>query len=260
MVVAYSSDTINKVKKLLLEGYSYTEISEKMGVSTAKISEVKNKFESELGKIDFETIREFSKIIKKNNISWSDLFSGNIITSYIKKLGIDLSTFESFVKNFYNECNKNNLESQKIIQYGEKLFLLEHQSGMSLEDLPEECQNLINEKESLEKEINQLNQDAEKSRNNTQTVLDENNLNIEKLNAFIKSKNILENTGISLGDYSKLATMFQNAKDNDYDLEKITTHLQKENNHEEQILEYQNQIKQLETQKEDQSEQNKILS
>ena len=192
MVVAYSSDTINKVKKLLLEGYSYTEISEKMGVSTAKISEVKNKFESELGKIDFETIREFSKIIKKNNISWSDLFSGNIITSYIKKLGIDLSTFESFVKNFYNECDKNNLESQKIIQYGEKLFLLEHQSGMSLEDLPEECHNLINEKESLEKEINQLNQDSEKSRNNTRTVLDENNQTLEKLNGFIKSKNILE--------------------------------------------------------------------
>ena len=110
-------------------------------------------------------------------MSWPDLFCGNIITSYLKKIGINVATFESFVKNFYNECHKKNLESEKIVKYGEKLFLLEQQSGISLENLPDEYQILLNKKESLKKEVNQLDQDAKKYRNNTQTMLDENNQN-----------------------------------------------------------------------------------
>lgn len=235
MVTAFSSDTINKVKERLLEGFSYTEINQMTGVSNAKISEVKNKVESELGKTDFETVREFAKKIRKNNSSWSELFCANMINSYIKKLGIESSTFESFVKNLYNECSKSNLKPQEIIQYGEKLFSLEQQLGIALEDLPKECQNLINKKESLEKQINQLNQDAKESKNNTQRILDENRLTVEKLDVFVKSKIILENAGITFDDYSKLATVFQNIKDINYDEKKIITYLEKEEDHEQAL-------------------------
>ena len=259
MRIPYSDETEMDVIRLIMEGHTYAEINKMTGVSPGTISEMKNRFADRLGRKDVEAICEFAKNLKKNGISYSDAFSGSRIFSILKKINIDLENFYDFVKKIFGKCQKKNLDPEKLVEYSSKLFTIQEQLGVPLEQVPVECENLLNEKKTLEKEILQLTEDAKKARTDAETSLTENDLTKKQVRDYVEVKSKLTGFDVDL-DLENLSILVKNAKENNYDIEKIIKHLEKEEEYGQRIEKIRHKLEENETKNASLVSQNKKLS
>jgi len=235
MRTPYSKDVVNQVIAMLLAGDAFSIIHDKFGISPGTISEIKKQISSKLGEGDVEYTIETAKNLRKSGYTFSDALMGIRIISIIKKCDINPEELNDFITEIFDNSKKHNCTIEDLLEYSSQLFSIQQETDIPINKIPTECQNALGKKEYLDKEIIKLTQDAQESQNTTQRILDENNQTVEKLDAFTKCKNILDDAGVSLDNYSKFATMIQKAKDSGYDETKIITHLEKEQDYEQRL-------------------------
>ncbi len=235
MRTPYSKDIVNKVIAMLLSGDPFSKIHDKFGISPGTISEIKKQISAKLGEGDVEYTIETAKNLKKLGYTFSDALMGIRIISMINNCNIDPEKFNEFISDIYENSKKHNCTTEDLLQYSSQLYLIQQETDIPLNEIPGEYQNVLDKKKSLDEKITKSTQDAQESQNTTKRILDENNQTVAKLDAFTKCKNILDNAGVSLDDYSKFAAMIQKAKDRDYDEKKIIAHLEKEQDHEQRL-------------------------
>ena len=235
MRTPYSKDIVNKVIAMLLSGDPFSKIHDKFGISPGTISEIKKQISAKLGEGDVEYTIETAKNLKKLGYTFSDALMGIRIISMINNCNIDPEEFNEFISDIYENSKKHNCTTEDLLQYSSQLYLIQQETDIPLNEIPGEYQNVLDKKKSLDEKITKSTQDAQESQNTTKRILDENNQTVAKLDAFTKCKNILDNAGVSLDDYSKFAAMIQKAKDRDYDEKKIIAHLEKEQDHEQRL-------------------------
>ncbi len=231
MRTPYSKDVVNQVIAMLLAGDPFSKIHDKFGISYGTISEIKKQISSKLGEGDVEYTIEVAKNLKKSGHTFSDALMGIRIISMIKNCNINPEELNEFIADIFENSKKYNCTTEDLLQYSSQLFSIQQETDISLNEIPSEYQNALDKKGSLDEEITKSTKDATESQNITQSILDKNNQTVEKLDAFTKCKNTLDDAGVSLDDYSKFAAMIQKAKDSGYDEKKIIAHLEKEQDH-----------------------------
>ena len=260
MRTPYSKDIVNQVIAMLLAGDTFSKIHDKFGISSGTISEIKKQISAKFGEENIEYTMEISKNLKKSGYVFSDVLMGIRIISMIINCNIDPEELNKFITEIFENSKKHNCTTEDLLEYSLQLFLIQQETNIPLNKIPLEYKNTLDKKESLDKEITELLQDAKDSQNNTQRVLDENNQTVEKLDAFTKSKNILDNTDVSLEDHSKFAAMIQRAKDDGYDEKKIIAYLEQEQDHEQRLANLDHKSSELASNNDKLSAKNETLS
>jgi len=235
MRTPYSKDVVNQVIAMLLAGDTFSIIHDKFGISPGTISEIKKQISDKLGEGDVQYTIEVAKNLRKSGHTFSDVLMGIRIISMIKNCKINPEELNEFITEVFENSKKYNCTIEDLLEYSSQLFLIQQDTDIPINKIPSECQNALGKKESLDEKIIKSTKDAQESENTTQRILDENNQTVEKLDAFTKCKNTLDDAGVSLDDYSKFATMIQKAKDSGYDETKIITHLEKEQDYEQRL-------------------------
>jgi hypothetical protein len=260
MRTPYSKDIVNQVIAMLLEGDPFSKIHDKFGMSTGTISEIKKQTMAKLGEGDVEYTIETAKNLRKAGHTFSDALMGIRIISMIKNCNINPEELNEFITEIFENSKKHNCTIEDLLEYSSQLFSIQQETDIPLNEIPSEYQNALDKKESLNQEITKLDKDAIESQDTTQKILDENNQTVEKLNAFVKYQNILDDAGVSLEDYSKFAAMIQKAKDSDYDEKKIISHLEKEHDYEQRLTNLRHESSELASENDTLSTKNETLA
>ncbi len=242
-----SSVTKQEVIQLYLYGTTIQKIAKKCGTSIGYVSGVITRLKEELGESKVSAIREFTVALRKLGISASQALVGAKIYSIIAKSELDEDKLGELIKDTIEKSQTQGISLSKLIEYSKIVSDLQEKSDISLEDLPMTCQEMLAQKENLEKEITILSQQKASAETQTTNALDEKNLTIQKIIEFDCIKIELKKNNIGINDLPKLVTTLKKASDVNYNSDKIITHLQKEESHESRVEKLVQQQKQLQS-------------
>ena len=110
------------VIRLSLEGNSRKHIAVTCGVSEGTVSNIIADWRQKLGYGDADALRELGINMKRAGIDAAQCAQGFRISMILRKTGIDEETFESFLLNIYQPCDRAGLTGDKIGSYLEDLF------------------------------------------------------------------------------------------------------------------------------------------
>ncbi|MCH8914962.1 MAG: hypothetical protein IIA82_03860 [Thaumarchaeota archaeon] len=227
-----SPATEKEVIRLYLYGHTIEDISKKCGTSTGYVCGVIDRLKKELGQKEVSAIREFAVAMRKLGISAPQALVGAKIYSVISKSGLDEDELGELIKDTIEKAQNQGISLSKLIECSKIVSELQEKSDVSLKDLPMKYQNLLEEKDRLEKNISILSQQEASAKTSAENALEEKNLTIEKVEEFDCVKTELEKNDIGINDLQKLVTILKKASDINYNSDKIINHLQKEESHE----------------------------
>jgi len=230
-----SSATEQEVIQLYLYGITTQKIAKKCGTSIGYVSGVIARLKEELGQNDVSAIREFAVAIRKLGISAPQALVGAKIYSVIAKSELDEDKLGELILETIEKAQNQGISLSKLIECSKIISVLQEKSNVSLEDLPMTCQEMLGEKETLEKDIAVLSQQKASAETQTTNALDEKNLTIQKIKEFDSVKTQLEKNDIGINDLQKLVAILKKASDVNYNSDKIINHLQKEESHESRV-------------------------
>jgi hypothetical protein len=102
------------VIRLWVEGNSRNDIALISGVSEGTVSNIIAEWRHNLGEGDAEAIRELGTNMKRLEIDADQCAEGLRISSTMKKLGVNVNQFKSFVNKVHKYCQRFGLTSQDI--------------------------------------------------------------------------------------------------------------------------------------------------
>ena len=221
----YSPEIEQQVIEKYLAGEAVRAISDRMGVSTGYVSNCIENFSSKLDKITINAIHDFYTIIRKTGLQPKDAFSGYSIFSVISKYKLDINQINPFVESVLLFAKQNDLTAEQLVNLCKKLSVVQSSSDIALEELEEHCHNLINKKKSLEVTIKELNSQCKQYENDLSNILQKRNLTQKQVGRIDSVLCSLENIDLDLSDLDSIHDMFQNAKNENYDVSKIVQYL-----------------------------------
>jgi len=227
-----SSATEQEVIQLYLYGTTIQKIAKKCGTSIGYVSGVITRLKEELGQNEVSAIREFTVALRKLGISAPQALVGAKIYSVIAKSELDEDKLGELIVDTIEKSQTQGISLSKLIECSKIVSVLQEKSNVSLEDLPMTCQEMLGDKETLEKDIAILSQQKASAETQTTNALDEKNLTIQKIKEFDCVKTQLEKNHININDLQKLVAILKKASDANYNSDKIINHLQKEESHE----------------------------
>ena len=165
----------DKVSELFLYGYSTEEISKTCKVSTGYVSGVSSKLKERLGNKEVSAIRDLCRIFKKLGISAAEAFDGARIISILEEFGANIDDFRALLTEVLQKCQKENIDPAKLTYQCRSITQIQAKTNVPLEDLPGECERLLDTKNELEKKISLLEEEASKANTETTKALSEKN-------------------------------------------------------------------------------------
>jgi len=221
----YSPEIEQQVIEKYLAGEAVRAISDRMRVSTGYVSNCIENFSSKLDKITINAIHDFYTIIRKTGLQPKDAFSGYSIFSVISKYKLDINQINPFVESVLLFSKQNDLTAEQLVNLCKKLSVVQSSSDIALEELEEHCHNLVNKKKSLEVTIKELNSQCKQYENDLSNILQKRNLTQKQVGRIDSVLCSLENIDLDLSDLDSIHDMFQNAKNENYDVPKIVQYL-----------------------------------
>ena len=89
-----------------------------------------------------------------------NLFASSIrLNRFTERLGIDEEQLESFLVNVQEHCFKKNKETNDFIKSVNDACRISNRMQVSIEELPQKLQQMVNELNLLEKDIKQKNRE-----------------------------------------------------------------------------------------------------
>jgi len=250
----------NEVVQLHLYGFSTEGVAKKCKVSTGYVAGVTARLREQLGNEEVSAIRELSRVFRKLGISAANAFDGGRVSSMIKNSGLDIDDLPAFLKEVIQKSKNENIDPSKLVYLCKSLTKLQAKSNVPLEDLFDEVTRLTDKKTEFEKEISRYEEEAGRAKMEAENLLSEKNQTTKTLEEFEHTKKELDSFELGFNNLSKLINVLKQAAEDGYDTDKIITHLEKEENHELRITEFEQQLKQLRAQEAIQTRQIKELS
>ena len=235
----------DKVSELFLYGYSTEEISKTCKVSTGYVSGVSSKLRERLGNKEVSAIRDLCRIFKKLGISAAEAFDGARIISTLEEFGANIDDFRALLREVLQKCQKENIDPAKLAYQCRSITQIQAKTNVPLEDLPDECERLLDTKNELEKKISLLEEEAGKANAETAKALSEKNQTKKSLEEFEHTKKELDSLELGFNNLPKLINVLKQATGEGYSTDKIIKHLEKEGSYEQRIAELEQQVKQL---------------
>lgn len=230
-----SSATEQEVIQLYLYGTTTQKIAKKCGTSIGYVSGVITRLKEKLGQREVSAIREFTVAMRKLGISAPQALVGAKIYSVIGKSELDEDKLGELILDTIEKSQTQGISLSKLIECSKIISALQEKSNISLEDLPMTCQEMLEEKETLEKDIAILSQQKASAETQATSALEEKDLTVQKIKEFDTVKTQLEKNDIGVNDLQKLVAILKKASDVNYNSGKIINHLQKEESYESQV-------------------------
>jgi len=243
----YSPEIELQVNEKYISGESVREISDSIGVSVGYVSNCIENYSSKLDKRTINTLHDFYKIIRKNNLQPKDAFSGYVVFSVMSKYKLDANQINPFVESVLLFAKQNDLSAEQLINLCKKLSIVQSSSDVDLEELEEYCNNLVNNKKSLDETITKLNDKYIQSDNDLSTMLQKRNLTQKKVENIDNVLDSLKNIGLDFSDLNSIHDMLQNAKNENHDLTEIINYLNQDKSLESSLQEKQSLLSEIET-------------
>src|SRR5215216_2869396 len=112
MTLHISENTRQTVIRFWIEGKSRKDIALLSRVSEGTVSNIIAEWRQKLGDGDAEAIRELGINMKRLEIDAAQCAEGLRISSSMKKLGVNVNQFKSFMNDVYKYCQRYGLTSQ----------------------------------------------------------------------------------------------------------------------------------------------------
>ena len=159
-----------------LQGTSRDEIARDLGLGAGTVSNILAEWKNQFGKNKVDGLRELAINLKKIGITATKCARGFVMVSTLNKLGVEDDSFESFILNIYEHCQKIGVASEKISSYlGDLISFSEivpfSQIEQFLEEKKQRNRNLEESKQNLEKNIEALKKQESVVKANLNTAL-----------------------------------------------------------------------------------------
>jgi len=246
MRTPYSPEIEQQVIEKYLSGESVREISDSQGVSVGYVSNCIEGFSSKLDKNTINALHDFYKIIRRINLNPKNAFSGYAVFSVITKYKLDINQINSFIESVLLFAKQNELSSEQLVNLCKKLSNVQSRSNIDLEELKEYCEKLVNNKKSLEEIINNLNSKYKQTENDLSNMLQNRNLTQKQVENIDNVIGFLKKIGFDFSDLNSIHDMLQNAKNENYDISKITDYLNQDKSLVSALQEKQSQLSEIE--------------
>jgi uncharacterized protein (UPF0335 family) len=137
-----------------------------------------SEFKIGLENSEFDSIRQLSLEIRKQELDWSDLASHFRLYNYfVKKSGAAEDEIESFIDNI----NSGNLPPEKVVELVYQLYEISNTESIPLDQIPSYIERKLEEKQKIDEEIKEA-----------AATLQSKNVNIEAINEHIQLSEELE--------------------------------------------------------------------
>ena len=227
------------VIRLSLEGNSRKHIAVTCGVSEGTVSNIIADWRQKLGYGDAEALRELGINMKRARIDAAQCAQGFRISMILRKMGIDEETFESFLLNIYEPCQRAGLTPDKIGPYLEDLFKFSKEEDannnnddgnpIKLSEIPYYIQQMKNEKRTLEQDIQNLRKEKKQSQEEASyakelrdAAIEDERITTAELREYSNLKAELRRCGLSIEeDIPKFVQVVHGIKRYENDVDKI---------------------------------------
>ena len=152
-----SETTRQTVIRLWTEGNSRKDIALISGVSEGTVSNIIAEWRQKLGDGDAEAIRELGINMKRLEIDAAQCAEGLRISSSMKKLGVNVNQFKSFINEIYKYCQGFGLTAQDIASNLQALINLSKEVPFS--KIPDHIEEKKNEISRLDEQITKRHED-----------------------------------------------------------------------------------------------------
>ena len=223
-----SSEQIGEYLRLRIAGHSNNQASKSVG------------FSSRTGTNHLKTIREEARrggllsVVKAYSLEIDDLFKlggelkknglnvkscniGLFIAAVLARLEVDLSRFESFVKDVFLEAAKQGISDVELVKTLYEFSMLRRENGLTYRQANEKYNELLANNKRLENEGLDFEKQIKSLKRQLNEEMKEEKITREELGNFTETRGTLIRIGVPVDDYEKLSTLFQNVKDLDYE-------------------------------------------
>ena len=152
-----SENTKQTVIRLWVEGNSRKDIALVSGVSEGTVSNIIAEWTQKLGEGDAEAIRELGINMKRLGIDADQCAEGLRISSIMKKLGVNVNQFKSFINEIYQYCQRFGLTAQDIASLFQALIKLSKEVPFS--KIPDHIEEKKKEISRLDERIRERHED-----------------------------------------------------------------------------------------------------
>jgi hypothetical protein len=152
-----SETTRQTVIRLWIEGNSRKDIALITGVSEGTVSNIIAEWRQKLGDSDAEAIRELGINMKRLGIDADQCAEGLRISSIMKKLGVNVNQFKSFINEIYQYCQRFGLTAQDIASLFQALIKLSKEVPFS--KIPDHIEEKKKEISRLDERIRERHED-----------------------------------------------------------------------------------------------------
>jgi DNA-binding CsgD family transcriptional regulator len=152
-----SETTRQTVIRLWIEGNSRKDIALITGVSEGTVSNIIAEWRQKLGDSDAEAIRELGIDMKRLGIDADQCAEGLRISSIMKKLGVNVNQFKSFINEIYQYCQRFGLTAQDIASLFQALIKLSKEVPFS--KIPDHIEEKKKEISRLDERIRERHED-----------------------------------------------------------------------------------------------------
>jgi len=209
---AVEQEIKDRVWRLCLSGETRNNIAEICGIGAGSVTNIINERKKGLDGSEYVAIRELSVQLKKEGMTFAQLASIFRRHNYLEKLGANEEDVESLIVNLLN--GTNSIPAEKTADLVNQIFEISRSENISPIEVPAYINQKIEEKKRIEKE-------TQKSR----AILDQENIKIQNINEYKKSKEQLEKYGLSTEVLHKLVSVLQSFNEMGFDSQKIVASL-----------------------------------
>ena len=223
MTIPISSDDIDTIINLLLDGYSYREIQRDTDFGKNTTQGIVDDLRKKHGKNNIDNLLKIAKSFRKRDIPINDMFLCLRIYGVLQKLEFSGDEIYEFINSIYFESTSRNINPTQLVSSAQKLLHLD--SDIPLEQIPAHYTQLLADSKILKQSITQLNESKLESITQTKTALEKAQITAEKLDDFTTTRDILQSHSTDFRDLTKLSNMLTNAATSNYDVQKIIQHI-----------------------------------
>ncbi|MCC2647443.1 MAG: hypothetical protein K0R16_246 [Nitrososphaeraceae archaeon] len=163
-----SENTRQTVIRLWIEGNSRKDIALITGVSEGTVSNIIAEWRQKLGDGDAEAIRELGINMKRLGIDAAQCAEGLRISSTMKKLGVNVNQFKSFINEVYEYCQRFGLTPLDIASNLQALINILKEVPFSR--IPDYIREKKNEISRLDEQIRKRHEDIKKIEETKETL------------------------------------------------------------------------------------------
>jgi hypothetical protein len=195
MPTAIDDQIRRKVIQQWFNGFPRDKIAEDNNIGAGTVTSIVYNYKVGLETLDFDSIRQLSIEIRKQQLNWSDLASNFRLYNYIKS-GAAEEEIESFIDNI-NSCN---LPPEKVVEYVNQLFAVSRSELIPIDQVSGYIKEKLEERQKIDEEIKEAD-----------ALLQSKNANIEAINEHIQLNERLNERGLSIDDIEKLLNLTNGA-------------------------------------------------